>query len=262
MPEGYGSEMSQNLRVELDGDVAIVQITRPPANYFDELLITELADIMDRLAVDGTRAIVLASEGKHFCAGADFSSDVMDTDRTGTSQRLYRQAIRLFSVKVPVIAAVQGSAVGGGMGLACAADFRVASSASRFHANFSMLGFHQGFGLSESLPAIVGAQKALDLLYCSRRIDGTVAHELGLVDRLVEVGQERVAALEWAREIAAAAPLAVRAIKRTLRGPLAQRVATILEHELTEQAWLWETEDSKTGVAANLARRSPRFTGK
>jgi len=186
----------------------------------------------------------------------------MTQDRSATSARLYREAITLFRVPVPVIAAVQGSAVGGGLGLACAADFRVASSASRFHANFSMLGFHQGFALSESLPAIVGQQQALDMLYTSRRLDGVAAHRIGLADRLVDAGQERSGALDYAQEIAKAAPLAVRSMKATLRGGLADRVETVLERELSEQDWLWQTEDSKAAIEANLRREQPVFHGR
>ena len=168
----------------------------------------------------------------------------------------------MFDAKVPVIAAVQGSAVGGGLGLACAADFRVASLSSRFHANFSVLGFHQGFGLSETLPAIVGSQHAMDLLYTSRRIDGQRAFDIGLVDRLVGEGQLRSEALGWAAEIAAAAPLAVQSIRETLRAPLAERVRVVLERELDQQQKLWGTEDSRIGIAANLARQTAVFTGR
>lgn len=254
--------MTGNLLVEQHDHVALVSINRPPANYFDFPLIAELAATFTELADHGTRAIVLASEGKHFCAGANFAQGEMTQDRSATSARLYREAITLFRVPVPVIAAVQGSAVGGGLGLACAADFRVASSASRFHANFSMLGFHQGFALSESLPAIVGQQQALDMLYTSRRLDGVAAHRIGLADRLVDAGQERSGALDYAQEIAKAAPLAVRSMKATLRGGLADRVETVLERELSEQDWLWQTEDSKAAIEANLRREQPVFHGR
>lgn len=242
--------------------VATVVINRPPTNYFNHRMIAELADAYESLADDGVRAIVLASEGKHFCAGADFSGGEMAEDRSAAAQRVYHEAVRLFRAPVPVIAAVQGSAVGGGLGLACSADFRTASTTSRFHANFSMLGFHQGFGLSESLPAIVGRQHAADMLYTSRRLDGAAAQKIGLVDRLTDPGQERVAAMDLATEIAAAAPLAVRAIKQTLRGPLADRVEKILPRELGEQADLWDTEDSQEAIRANLACEKPAFSGR
>jgi enoyl-CoA hydratase/carnithine racemase len=99
---------------------------------------------------------------------------------------------------LPVVAAVQGAAIGGGLGLAMAADLRVASPESRFAANFSLLGFHHGFGLTVTLPLAVGHQAALDLLYTGRRIDGTTAHRLGLCDTLVPPDQLRARATELA----------------------------------------------------------------
>jgi enoyl-CoA hydratase/carnithine racemase len=185
-----------------------------------------------------------------------------DADRDQASAEIYRQGIRLFELELPIIAAVQGSAVGGGLGLACAADFRVASSASRFHANFAALGFHHGFALSVTLPRIVGAQPALELLLTARRIDGVQAHAMGLVDRLADPGHELTGAQSLASEIAAGAPLAVRSIKQTLRGELVAQASAALDRELQEQQRLWRTQDSRIGIAANLARTVPEFTGR
>jgi enoyl-CoA hydratase/carnithine racemase len=252
-----------DLSVSTDGHIALLEIRRGPANYFDRALLREIADAAWELQRRDARVIVLCSEGKHFCAGANFGSGpLQDADqREAESVALYVEAIRLFELELPVVAAVQGAAVGGGLGLACAADFRVASARSRFHANFSALGFHQGFGLSATLPHIVGAQRALDLLMSSRRIDGKQAHEIGLVDRLTADGAERDGALAMARDLAAAAPLAVRSIKQTLRSGLAEAVRAALGRELHEQQRLWRTKDSEIGIAASLARTVPQFTG-
>lgn len=253
--------MAQNIKVSTASHVSIIEITRPPANYFDRQLINEIVDAAAEVHAYGTRVIVLCSDGKHFCAGANFAPGEMGEDRARFSELLYREAVRLFDVPVPIIAAVQGSAVGGGLGLACAADFRVAAPSSRFHANFSKLGFHHGFGLSVTLPGIVGQQHAMDLLYTSRRIDGQRAFDIGLVDRLVPEEDIRDEALIWAVEIADAAPLAVQSIRQTLRAPLVSQVQAVLDRELAEQRTLWATKDSKIGIAANLARERPVFTG-
>ena len=254
--------MPDQITVTEDGHVAVIEINRPPANYFDRGLIAQITAAAAGLQAGGTRAIVLCSEGRHFCAGADFAGGEMATDRERAAQDLYREAVRMFEIAVPVIAAVQGSAVGGGLGLACAADFRVTSPSARFHANFSMLGFHQGFGLSVTLPEIVGPQQAMDLLYTSRRIDGRRALEIGLADRLVPDGTQRSEAVAWAAQIAGCAPLAVQSMKQTLRGPLARKVRAVLERELSEQARLWATQDSQAGIAASLAREKPVFSGR
>lgn len=244
-----------------DDFVATVELRRPPENYFDLTMIRALADAYEALDADpGCRAIVLCSEGKHFCAGAKFSGDAAPTDDAGPSA-LYLEAIRLFSFSTPVVAAVQGAAIGGGLGLACSADFRVAGPESRFAANFAQLGFHHGFGLSVTLPLAVGHQRSLDLLYTGRRITGEEAAAFGLADRLVPTDEIRSTAHALAAEIATSGPLAVRSIRQTMRGDLADRVRVALEREDVEQRRLHASQDWLEGVRAMAERRPPRFTG-
>jgi enoyl-CoA hydratase/carnithine racemase len=256
-----------DVSVALDGDfVATVEIHRPPDNFFDVELIRSLADVYEALdAEPGCRAIVLCSEGKHFCAGADFTGRSGGSASRGDSwnaKDLYRQAVRLFETDTPVVAAVQGAAVGGGLGVACSADFRVAATDSRFAANFARLGFHHGFGLSATLPPIVGQQRALDLLYTGRRVPGPEAAAIGLCDALVEPGDLRSAAHDRAAAIAASAPLAVRSIRQTMRGGLADAVRAATDRELAEQDRLRQTSDWSEGVRAVAERRAPRFEGR
>ena len=259
--------MTQDILVTRSGHVVQAELNRPPANFFDESLMAQLADLLDELGADAQcRAVVLCAAGKHFCAGADFSSRSESAGSTGdgsvVASGLYRQAVRIFSSPVPIVAAVQGSAVGGGLGLACAADFRVASPETRFVANFSRLGFHQGFGLTVSLPEIVGGQLAKEMLYTGVRIDGTRAYAAGLADRLVPAEELRPAAHVLAEQIAAAAPLAVAAIRATMRDGLPGRVEHALEHELAEQTRLRKTEDFAEGIQASMQRRDPVFHGR
>lgn len=245
---------------ELDGVVATIEIHRPPNNFFDEAMIGGIADELDRLAGDtACRAVVLCSEGKHFCAGADFSGGQRRPDDAEPRPHLYDQAIRIFENPLPIVAAVQGAAIGGGLGLALAADFRVASAASRWSANFARLGFHHGFGLSATLPRLVGQQQAARLLFTGERIDGARALELGLCDELVPDEQLRPTAWALADQIAGSAPLAVRSIRETLRADLVAEVRRALVRERAEQDRLQRTEDFREGVAAMAARREPDF---
>ncbi len=242
--------------------VAIVEIGRPPDNFFDSELIGSLADAIEDLDADpGYRALVLCSKGKHFCAGASIESETIDLVAPERATALYEQALRLFATRTPVVAAVQGAAIGGGLGLAAFADFRVAAPEARFSANFASLGFHHGFGLTVTLPAIVGQQHALDLLYTGRRVPGDEATEMGLVDRLVSLPSLLSTALALAGEIAASAPLAVDAIRRTMRGELIDRLRAAMDHELAEQIRLRQTEDFAEGVRATAERRPGRFKG-
>jgi 2-(1,2-epoxy-1,2-dihydrophenyl)acetyl-CoA isomerase len=252
-----------DVAVDLDAEtfVATVELRRPPNNFFDVELIRSLADAYAALDADpACRAIVLAAEGKHFCAGADFSGS---SRGTGAAGDLYAEAARLFEAATPVVAAVQGAAVGGGLGLACSADFRVGSPETRLTANFSRLGFHHGFGLTVTLPPLVGQQRANELLYTGRRIDGATAAAIGLLDRLAPTADAiRGTATELAAEIAAAAPLAVVSIRSTMRDGLADRVRAATVREDAEQARLRETADFREGIRASGERREPRFEGR
>src|SRR4249920_576096 len=207
------SSADRAVSVDLAGHVATVEIHRPPHNWFDIVVITLLADSV--LGLDDEpecRAVVLCSEGKNFCAGADLSgSDLLDS-----TARLYQEAARIFSNHKPIVAAVQGAAVGGGLGLALSADFRVATPETRFSCNFARIGFHQGFGISVTLPAVVGQQRALELMYTGGAVKGEDALAIGLADRLAPADELRPAARELAVEIATSAPLAVRAIRETM----------------------------------------------
>ena len=242
-----------------DDHVGTVQIHRPPANFLDTVLVRAIAGALARAAAEGCRAAVLCSEGKHFCAGMNFAATDGGPDPGGT---LYEQAEALFRQPLPVVAAVQGRAVGGGMGLALAADFRAASPSTRFHANFARLGLHHGFGMSVTLPKVIGEQKALELLLTGRSVAGEEAAGLGLCDRLAPEGELLAQARQFAAEIAAAAPLAVQAIRSTLRAGLADQVAEACQGELREQARLSRTRDFREGLRANRDRRPPQFQGR
>ena len=236
--------------------VALVEFSRPPHNYFDGALIGAIADTYEQLESGGAcRAIVLCSAGKHFCAGANFAAE------NPAEGDLYEQAVRLFAARLPVVAAVQGAAVGGGLGVALSADFRVASPDSHFSANFARLGIHHGFGVTVTLPLVVGPQRALELLYTGVRLRGEEAHAIGLCDRLVSTDRLREEAVALADEIAASSPLAVRAIRQTMRGHLPDKIREATTHEAAEQAKLFASSDFREGVRAAAERRPPRFIG-
>jgi 2-(1,2-epoxy-1,2-dihydrophenyl)acetyl-CoA isomerase len=251
-----------DVTVELGDDfVATVEIHRPPDNYIDLMVVGGVADAYEALGRDQScRAIVLCSEGKHFSAGVSFGRETTNAGPLRNGD-FYQEAVRIFAASTPVVAAVQGAAVGGGLGLALSADFRVASPESRFWANFARLGFHHGFGMTVTLPAIVGRQAALELLYTARRVHGEDARSIGLCDRLVPADRIRNEAHELAAEIAGSAPLAVRSIRRTLRGELAEKVRDATQHEQAEQLRLMLTEDFREGLSAVAERREPRFGG-
>ena len=170
--------------------------------------------------------------------------------------------MRLFSAKTPVVAAVQGAAVGGGLGLALTADFRVGAPEARFAANFVKLGIHPGFGLTVTLPNLIGQQTANLMFLTGRRIKGEEALALGLIDQLVPLDEVRSAANAMAAEIAENAPLAIGSVRATVRQGLAERIAAATDHELAEQQWLRATEDAAEGIRAVAERRPGNFHGR
>ncbi len=263
---------SKDIAVETNGHVATIEIRRPPHNFFDIALIQEIATALEGFDKNpDIRAVVLAAEGKSFCAGANFG-DGSTLDKEGQRpgelnqeaavRHLYIEGNRLFRTKKPIVAAIHGAAVGGGLGLAMVADFRVTCPEARFAANFTRLGFHPGFGLTVTLPAVVGATKAALMFYTSRRVGGEEAYQIGLADVLVPQADVRRAALQLAQEIAENSPLGLIATRSTMRGDLADRVLRATEQELAEQTRLRKTADFKEGVAATAERRVPKFTGK
>jgi enoyl-CoA hydratase/carnithine racemase len=256
--------MAEFTTVTLKGLVAEVEIDRPPNNHVSVPMIAELSDVLERLDEQREcRVVVLCAAGKHFCAGADFSErgpDGRDPAEAG-GRHLYKEAIRLWRTRKPVVAAVQGAAVGAGLGLAVMADFRVSCPEARFSANFTRLGFHPGFGLTATLPRLIGVQHAALMMYTGRRFTGEQAKEMGLIDQLVPQEKLRDAAHALATEIAQSAPLAIVPTRETLRRGLAAAVQAATEREYQEQAWLRNTSDFKEGVRAMAERRLPEFKG-
>jgi enoyl-CoA hydratase/carnithine racemase len=258
MKEQYGE-----ISARVDGHVVLLEMSRPPNNFVSVDLMRELANALEDVDADrALRVSVLMSAGKAFCAGADLASPtgVGGQGMAGINP-LYEQAVRLFSAKKPIVAAVQGAAVGAGLGLALVADFRVAAPEARFTANFVKLGFHPGFGITHTLPRVVGLQRAQLMCLTGRRIKAEEALVWGLVDEIAPLEGLRDAAAAFARELSENAPLAVESTRATLRAGLAEAVRTQTDHELIEQTWLRATADFAEGVKSVNERRAGVFVG-
>jgi enoyl-CoA hydratase/carnithine racemase len=268
----------KDIGVEKVGHVGTIEIRRPPLNFFDISLINQIADALDEFDRDiEIRASVLSAQGKAFCAGANFGDPARQAqeareaeqakkgdpaDSLGPINHLYIQAVRIFRAKKPIVAAVQGAAIGGGLGLAVSADFRVTCPEARFSANFTKLGFHPGFGLTVTLPELIGKNNAELMFYTSRRVTGEEAVKWGLANELVPQDQVKAAAMKLAGEIAECSPLGLLSTRATMRNGLADRVMAATNHELAEQTRLRATEDFKEGVKATEERRVANFKGR
>jgi enoyl-CoA hydratase/carnithine racemase len=261
-----------DIGVEKHKHVGLIEIRKPPLNFFDVSLINQIADALEEFDKDiEIRASVLAASGKAFCAGADFS-DPKRKEQEEQAQRdpaanlpinhLYVQAVRIFRNRKPIVAAIHGAAIGGGLGLAVSADFRVTCPEARFSANFTKLGFHPGFGLTTTLPELIGKNNAELMFYTSRRVSGEEAYRWGLANVLVPQDQVRAEAMKLAQEIAECSPLGLVSTRATMRAGLADRVLAATNHELVEQTKLRATEDFKEGVRATSERRVANFKGR
>lgn len=254
------------------GHVVVVELQQGPHNFASVQVMNDLADALEAATADGARAGVVCSEGKSFCAGAQFSGDEgtraanfgggLINAESSPIGAFYESAVRIFNVTIPLVAAVHGPAVGAGFGLATACDLRVMATETFMACNFVRLGIHPGFGISLTLPELVGPARASDILLTGRRLGGQECFDLGLANRLVPSDQVRDTAIALAAEMASAAPLAVQATRATLRDGLAQRVRERLLHERATQDRLSATKDAEEGIAAMLERRDPVFHAK
>jgi enoyl-CoA hydratase/carnithine racemase len=244
--------------------IAHIRLMRPPHNMMTLGLATSLAETLEALdARDDVRVVVLSAEGRSFCAGADLSRRPDQAGEASPDRNpLYDAAVRLAATQNPIIAAVQGPAIGAGLGLALIADFRVASPEARFAANFVKLGFHPGFGLTYTLPQAIGPQRARLMFMTGRRIRPEDAMKWGLIDALSGADDLLETAMTLARDIAEGAPLAVRATRASLRPDLAKQIRQHTDHEHGEQVRLMKTADFAEGVRAVAERRPGRFTGR
>jgi enoyl-CoA hydratase/carnithine racemase len=256
--------MTETATIAIEGHVARITFANPPLNFANIALLRAIADALERLDDDpAIRAIVLASEGKSFCAGADLAADNGFGGTTDDPLReFYDQALRIFAAKKPIVAAVQGAAIGAGLGLAVAADFRVASHEARFAANFVKLGFHPGFGLTCTLPRLIGDQRATTMMLTGDRYKAEEVAAWGLVDRLADASGLVHAAHAFASDIAANAPLSLLATRETIRMGLLDQVRAALVREHAEQMKLRPTEDHAEGVRAVTERRPGNFVGR
>lgn len=256
--------MSFEVDVFKQGHVGGIHFSAPPHNFASSGLLCAVADAIDTMDGDGEiRCILLTAAGKAFCGGADLAGADAVQGAKGMDEiaLFYENAARIMRRKKPMVTAVQGAAIGAGLGLALAADFRVASPASRFSANFVKLGFHPGFAITYTLPRVIGEQKAAWMMLSGNRIKAEEAHAWGLVDRLVPADHLQEAALAMACEIACNAPLALLSVRATIAGDVGRAVVEAMKHEHVQQTALKETADYAEGVAAVFERRDAVFTG-
>ena len=253
----------RHLALLVEDQVATVTFDRPPVNAVDLDVIAEFLDVVGRLATDAdVRAVVLTGTGGRFCAGADIA---MMRDLSPDHHRRVRRWVEvqagLQAMPKPVVAAINGYALGGGAELALACDFRFMAAEAEMGFPEVRLGIFPGAGGTQRLTRLVGPARALELLVEGRRLRGEEAHALGLVHRVVPAAAVLATALAYARELARGPTRAIGLLKRCVYGAAGRSLAEGLALEAAAALEVIETADPREGLSAFLERRLPRFTG-
>lgn len=246
--------------------VCEITLNRPAhRNAMSPEMLGPFQQVIDQVKADREiRCVVITGNGASFCSGADFRSGILDRGNEqphDASYGIYRPFLTILEVQVPVIAAMNGHAIGGGFGLGLVCDLRVANREARYGANFARLGIHSGMAISYLLPRITSVPRAAELLFTGRVFSGAEAAEMGIANYAVEPGQVLAKSRELAAEIAACAPVAVRMMKRSLYRGLNWDPKAAGEIEAFAQSRTLEMADAKEGVAALLDKRQPQFRG-
>jgi 2-(1,2-epoxy-1,2-dihydrophenyl)acetyl-CoA isomerase len=247
-----------------DGDVRVITLNRPRRrNAIDLALRARLAEVIEEaMDADLVRVLILTGAGGSFCSGGDISTmtrlpEHAARPRAEAAQRVIRA---IWHGGKPVIAAVEGAAMGAGLALALACDRAVAGADARFGTSFSTVGLAGDMGIFATLPGRIGPGAARQMLMFARRVDAPEAARVGLVDAVVEPGKALASALDDARLLAAGPPLALAAVKSMLarwpRDPF-----EVLRDEVDHQVALFDSDDFAEGVAAYHEGRRPEFRG-
>ena len=253
-------------------EIAVVTLNRPEKlNALSHELVESLhAAITDIAANRQCRVVVLTGAGRGFCSGLDLTDPNppgvgagLEFPRSGMrwQERIADLTSRIHRLRQPVIAAVKGPAYGGGLGIAAACDIRLAGESARFCTQFIKLGLGGcDIGVSYTLPRIIGAGPAFDMILTARVVDAEEALRVGLVNGVHDPAIDR--AREVAELLAAKSPLALAAIKRTTNHALQGDHVENLQREADEFGALFASEDAREGMTAFTEKREPRFTGR
>ena len=262
--------MAEYVKVEQDGRVAIVTLDHPPVNALSSKLLEELEEEYDRLDHDDeTRTIVLRDEGeKVFVAGADITEfpalreQIEEAAETGSARGIQKLAARMDAGRTPVIAAIHGYCLGGGLELAMACDIRIAADDAQLGQPEIKLGLIPGGGGTQRLPRLIGHGRALLLNLTGDPISAAQAYQWGLVERVVPRAELEDAAVELAQTLAQRSPHAMAVVKELAAETRDLPIAEGLQREAQGFMRCLGSEDGAEGVAAFLEKRQPEFTGR
>lgn len=263
----------EHIRLARDAGIVTLTLNRPESrNAMTPAMGDEVAQAVEVIRSDAdARVCVLTGSGSSFSSGGDLGMLARDAGlemgaeaptMAGSPRDFYARFLSLRSLPMPTIAAMNGHAVGAGLCLALACDLRIAVSGAKMGMTFARLGLHPGMGATYFLPRLVGTSRACELFFTGRLFDADEAERLGIVNRTVPRTDFDATVKSLATEIASAAPVAVRMVKKSVYRGDHHTLDEMLEHESLSQGFTFTTADAREGIAAVLEKRAPRFSGK
>ena len=255
------------IKLRIDEGIAVITLDNPPVNVLSPKVLEELGKAVDQIAKDvAARGVVITATGTNaFCAGADVKAFVsMGPEKVPEMIKLGHSTFnRIEQLDRPVVAAINGLALGGGCELTLACDIRVSSDRARFSQPEVTLGLIPGWGGTQRLSRLIGPAKAKEMIYTGQMITAQEAFRVGLVNRVVPDGEELRASMDILRVIIAkASPLAVKIAKRTINQGMQKSLSEGLDIEIKAIQEIASSEDLKEGIQAFIQKRPARFEGK
>jgi enoyl-CoA hydratase/carnithine racemase len=258
--------MAEFVTLETTDGIGTIRLNRPPVNALNDQVTEELADAARAAAADEVRAVIIYGGDKVFAGGADIKvmAEAGYAEMAARGIRLQGAVNLLAGLGKPVVAAITGYALGGGMEVALAADFRIAGERARLGQPEILLGVIPGAGGTQRLPRLIGPAKAKDLVFSGRMVNADEALRIGLVDQVVPDDSVYQAAVDMVKRYATGPALALRAAKQAIDVGLGVDLATGLELERVQFAALFGTEDQRAGMRSFLENGPGKatFTGR
>jgi enoyl-CoA hydratase/carnithine racemase len=263
----------EHMRLTRDGGILTLAFNRPETR---NAMTPEMGEEVSRAANeiradDSVRVVVLTGTGNAFCSGGNLAMIAQGTGgRTGggapgalgSPREFYDRFLSIRDLPVPTIAAINGHAIGAGLCIALACDLRIAAADAKMGMTFTKLGIHPGMGATFFLSRLVGTARACELFFTGRVFDAAEAERLGVVNRTVARGEFEATVDALAREIAAAAPIAVRLVKKSIYRGVQYSLDDMLDYEALNQSFTLTTADAREGVTAMMEKRAPKFEGR
>jgi len=262
----------EHIRLSREAGIVTLTFNRPESrNAMTPAMGEEMIRAVQEVRGDVTaRVLVVTGEGKAFSSGGDLAMLARDAGlgnesgptMAGSPRDFYNRFLAIRQLAIPTIAAINGHAIGAGLCFALACDLRIAVADAKMGMTFTKLGLHPGMGATFFLPRLIGTARACELFFTGRVIDAAEAERWGILNRVVRREEFPAAIASLSREIAGAAPIAVRMVKKAIYRGTEHSLDDMLDYESLQQSITFTTDDAREGIRAIMEKRTPSFAGK